>query len=38
MKRYKIRSGSIADYVICSSPFILFILLASLGHLLTGTF
>ncbi len=37
MKRYRIREGSIADYVICSSPFIVYILIASICHALTGT-
>jgi len=37
MKKYRIRSGSIADVVISSSPFILLILMASVLTMITGT-
>lgn len=37
MKRYRIREGSIAEYVICALPFVTFILVASICHALTGT-
>lgn len=38
MKRYRIREGSIADYVICGAPFIAFILVASICTAITGTY
>lgn len=37
MKKYKIRDGSIADYVISAGPLILFILIASVCTAITGT-
>ena len=37
MKRYYIRSGSIADHVLSASPFILFVLIASVCAAITGT-
>lgn len=37
MKRYKIREGSIAYYALGASPFVLFVLIASICSAITGT-
>lgn len=37
MKKYRIRSGSLADVVVSSSPIILMILMASVLTMITGT-
>lgn len=36
-KRYRIREGSIAHYALTASPFILFVLVASICTAITGT-
>lgn len=36
-KRYRIREGSIAHYAVTASPFILFVLIASICTAVTGT-
>ena len=38
MKRYRIREGSIAHYFIGLSPFIVFVLIASICTAITGTY
>lgn len=37
MKRYRIREGSIIDVMLTASPFLLFVLVASICTALTGT-
>nr|DAZ84846.1 MAG TPA: Cytochrome c oxidase assembly protein [Caudoviricetes sp.] len=37
MKRYTIREGSLLDYIISGLPFILIIVLSSIGYFITGT-
>lgn len=37
IRKYRIREGSVADYVLSASPFILLILVASICSAITGT-